>query len=90
MSCRVMSRGVGSVLLSFIMHQAQKENKRLLADFKQTDRNRMMYITYKFGNFKEISNDKKGNIVLENDLLQIQPIPGYVKLIYNEDSVTCD
>lgn len=38
----------------------------------------MMYITYKFANFKEMSNDGKGNIVFENDLSMIQPYPSYI------------
>ncbi len=80
MSCRVLSRGVGSVFLNFILQQTKKEGKRLLADFKQTDRNKMMYATYKFANFKEISNDGMGNIILENDLSYLQQIPAYIKL----------
>jgi hypothetical protein len=36
-----------------------------------------MYVTYKFGGFKEV--ERKGNlVVLENDLGQIQPLPDYV------------
>lgn len=58
MSCRVMSRGVGTILLTTILQEAKKRGKRLVADFKQTDRNRMMYITYKFANFKEIEKGR--------------------------------
>lgn len=77
MSCRVMSRGVGTIMMNYIMQLAQKAGVRLLADFVLTDRNRMMYVTYKFGGFKEISHD--GNvIVFENDLAHIQPFPAYV------------
>ncbi|RAS72816.1 HAD-IIIC family phosphatase [Priestia endophytica] len=78
MSCRVMSRGVGTILLTTILQEAKKRGKRLLADFKQTDRNRMMYITYKFANFKEIENGEDGYILFENDLNLIQPFPEYV------------
>ncbi|MNW65920.1 hypothetical protein D3C74_443470 [compost metagenome] len=42
MSCRVISHGVGTVLLTHIMQQAKQANKRLLADFKNTERNKMM------------------------------------------------
>lgn len=79
MSCRVMSRGVGTVLLSHIMQEAKKTGKKLRADFRETGRNRMMYVSYRFANFKEISNDNEGNIVFENDLLQIQPLPPYFR-----------
>ncbi|AZK48527.1 HAD-IIIC family phosphatase [Paenibacillus lentus] len=80
MSCRVMSRGVGTVMLTYIMEQAKKDGKVLRADFKQTDRNRMMYITYRFANFTEISNDGQGNIVFENNLKQVQPFPPYIEV----------
>lgn len=80
MSCRVMSRGVGSVLLTYIMQQAKNDNKLLRADFRQTDRNRMMYVTYRFANFNEITNDGNGNIVFENNLSQIQLFPSYINV----------
>ncbi len=78
MSCRVMSRGVGTILLSHIMQGAQASGKKLLADFKKTERNRAMYITYKFANFKECSSNGNGILLLENDLSRIQPFPPYI------------
>ena len=79
MSCRVMSRGVGAVLLNYITSLAKDRNVRLLADFVSTERNRMMYITYKFAGFKEI--EKRGDLViLENNLMRIQPPPNYMKV----------
>lgn len=82
MSCRVMSRSVGSVLLSFIMKETHLRGKKLSADFKQTGRNKRMYAAYRFSNFKEISNDGLGNIVMENDLSMIQPFPHYIDIIH--------
>ncbi|MEM6806552.1 MAG: HAD-IIIC family phosphatase, partial [Bacteroidota bacterium] len=84
MSCRVMSRSVGSVLLSFIMKEARKSGKKLLADFKQTDRNKRMYAAYRFANFKELSNDGNGNIVMESDLTMIQDFPHYIDISHPE------
>jgi len=78
MSCRVMSRGVGTVLMSHIMQECKKEGKKLLADFKHTKRNRMMYVSYKFSNFKEVSSDEDGNTLFENELSMIQPFPPYI------------
>ncbi len=78
MSCRVMARGVGTVLLSYIMQETKRAGKKLIADFKHTGRNRMMYVSYKFANFKEASTDEEGNILLENDLTMIQPFPPYI------------
>lgn len=80
MSCRVMSRGVGTVMLNYIMHLAKKENVRLQAEFVPTDRNRMMYITYKFGGFKEYI-EEENFIVFESDLSKVQPMPDYINLI---------
>jgi predicted enzyme involved in methoxymalonyl-ACP biosynthesis len=79
MSCRVMSRGVGTILLNYILSLAQKENVRLNAEFVNNNRNRMMYITYKFAGFKEAG--KAGEVsILENDLTHIQPPAPYVDL----------
>lgn len=79
MSCRVMSRGVGSVMLNYIIKQAKENNVRLCADFVTNKRNRMMYITYKFAGFQEIT--KQGELaVLENKLMRTQPWPEYMKL----------
>lgn len=80
MSCRVMARGVGSVLMSHIMQETKKAGKTLLADFKKTDRNRQMLISYKFANFKEVSSDEYGHILFENDLTMIQPFPPYIDI----------
>ena len=57
MSCRVMSRGVGTIMMNHIMSLAQSNNVRLLAEFVPNNRNRMMYISYKFAGFKEIENN---------------------------------
>ncbi|URZ01271.1 HAD-IIIC family phosphatase [Clostridium felsineum] len=82
MSCRVMSKGVGTVMMNFLMKEAKKNNKRVLADFVQTDRNRIMYITYKFNGFKEVSNDS-GHIVFEADLSSVKPYSEYI--VVNEE-----
>ena len=56
------------------------------AEFVATDRNRMMYVTYKFAGFTEI--EQKGDfIVFNNDLEQIQPLPRYMKVNF-EDGLT--
>lgn len=79
MSCRVISRGVGSILLNYIMELAKNSNAKLRAEFVPTDRNKMMYITYKFAGFNEI--EKRGNIItFENSLDNIKKCPSYVKI----------
>lgn len=78
MSCRVMSRGVGTIMMNHIMSMAKSNNVRLVAEFVPNDRNRMMYISYKFAGFKEIANNSY-SVILENDLSRIQPVPSYVE-----------
>ena len=80
MSCRVMARGVGNVLINYLMQEAKKQGVRLCAELIPTDRNRMMYMTYKFANFKE--KEKNGDLIIfENDLSIIQKLPNYIKLV---------
>jgi FkbH-like protein len=79
MSCRVMSRGVGTIMLNYIMNEAKSANKCLRAEFVPNDRNRMMQVTYSFAGFKEIQTNN-GVTIFENDLSQIQPSPNYVKV----------
>ncbi len=83
MSCRVMSRGVGSVLLSYIMDRARAAGAGLRADFVETGRNRMMQITYAFSGFREVSREG-AHVVLAADLSRIQPPPAYVTLEVTE------
>jgi len=77
MSCRVMSRGVGTVLLGHIMGLARAAGAGLRADFVETGRNRMMQITYAFSGFREVARDG-ANTVLAADLSTVQAPPGYV------------
>ncbi|MBU8567947.1 HAD-IIIC family phosphatase [Virgibacillus pantothenticus] len=80
MSCRVMSRGVGTVFLLHIINLAKEANVELFAYFKKTDRNKMMYLTYTFANFIEYKNDSLGNIIFKNDLSKVQDIPYYINV----------
>ena len=66
-------------MINHIMNLAKSAGVRLRAEFVANDRNRMMYITYKFGGFREV--EKVDDIVVfENDLSHIQPFPSYVKV----------
>jgi FkbH-like protein len=79
MSCRVMSRGVGTVMISHIMRKAVQHGVRLEAEFVPNDRNRMMYVTYKFSGFKEKSMEKEF-VILDHNLSHIQPFPAYMEV----------
>jgi FkbH-like protein len=77
MSCRVMSRGVGKVLLTHVLQSAAAETKPVQADFIRTTRNRMMYLTLKLAGFREIS--RNGDLaLLQHDLKSIDPYPEHV------------
>lgn len=83
MSCRVMSRGVGSVLLNHVVRRARDAGVRLLAEFVPTDRNRAMYVTYKFAGFREAG--QRGDVVLmENDYSNIHEPPAYLEFVSND------
>ena len=79
MSCRTMSRGVGTILLSHIMEQARRSAPVLRADFVETGRNRVMQITYAFAGFVEVGREGD-QVRLESDLTSIQPLPDYVRV----------
>lgn len=79
MSCRVMARGVGTVLINHLRNEARRNGVRLLAEMLPNERNRMMYMTYKFNHFREL--EKQGDLVIfENNLEQVQPFPAYLKI----------
>jgi predicted enzyme involved in methoxymalonyl-ACP biosynthesis len=67
MSCRVMSRGVGMVLLNEIRRLAAAAGVRLLADFVPNDRNRMMYVTYRMTGFREEDHGEEGVVLTAPD-----------------------
>ena len=51
--------------------------EELTAEFLPTERNRMMYVTYKFAGFREV--DKRYGLVrLENDLESVPAFPDYI------------
>ncbi|WP_103073562.1 HAD-IIIC family phosphatase [Solilutibacter silvestris] len=89
MSCRVMTRGVGTVLLGHLLRKSANAGVRLRASFVHTDRNRQMYVTYKFAGFREVSQDAAG-LLLEHDLKRIHPFPDYVKLVSELDNALLD
>jgi methoxymalonate biosynthesis protein len=50
-SCRVVSFGAGTVLLRWLTDAAARAKVHLVADFRRTDRNRMMEVAYRFAGF---------------------------------------
>ena len=86
LSCRVMNRGIGTIVLNEIMKTAKAASKKLTAEFLHTDRNRIMYVTLKFANFLELDEqNNNGLILLNNDLTIINPNPQYINLITEKE-----
>jgi methoxymalonate biosynthesis protein len=56
-SCRVISFGAGSIILNWLINQAVVARVHLVADFRGTDRNRIMEVAYRFAGFDEQSCD---------------------------------
>lgn len=84
MSCRVISRGVGSILISHIIQEAKKKGIKLQAEFLSNERNRMMFITYKFAGFYEVESINE-RVIFEHNLENIAPFPNYVDVIIAEE-----
>lgn len=79
MSCRVMARGVGKVLLTHILREAERVGVPVEAEFVRTPHNRPMYLTFKFAGFTEV-NREGDHAVVRHDLSVIDPVPSYVEL----------
>lgn len=80
MSCRVMSRGVGTVFINHLLNLAHEAGVRVQAEFLSNGRNRMMLITYKLGGFKEVERSYDF-ILFEHDGRNVQPHPKWLRLL---------
>ena len=88
-SCRVVSRGVGTVLLDHIIEQARCRNVILRAVFVPNDRNRMMYVAYKFAGFRE-QERHDDHLIFVHDPNISHPSPHYLKVQYVPDSASTE
>ncbi|WP_405162766.1 HAD-IIIC family phosphatase [Nocardia sp. NBC_01499] len=52
-SCRVVSFGAGATILRWLTDRAARAGVHLVADFRATERNRMMEIAYRFAGFED-------------------------------------
>lgn len=79
MSCRVMTRGVGSIMINYIRQLARRNRVRLITEFIPTGKNRMMLMTYKFNGFSD--QGKAGDLlILESNQQDAIAFPQYVDL----------
>jgi len=59
-SCRVVAFGAGAAILRWLIDQASGAGVHLVADFRHTERNRMMEIAYRFAGFTTYECDCAG------------------------------
>lgn len=78
-SCRVMSRGIGSALLAYATQLAAREGKPLLAEFFETEYNRIMYITYKLAGFED-QEENGSALLLRYAGDEPIPMPDYLRV----------
>ena len=77
-SCRVLSRGVGTILLTTILQEAVKRNKTVFAQFRDTGRNKMMKLALRFAGFTVSEQDATGVDWYRYTQNSPQAIPDYV------------
>jgi FkbH-like protein len=80
MSCRVISRGIGGIVLNHLLHQARRAGVGFTAEFVTTGRNRLMDVTFRFAGFQEVWRDGEC-FLLKHKLEAIPEIPSYVKIV---------
>ena len=81
MSCRVMSRGVGTVLFHYLINEALRAGKRVRADFVDTGRNRQMYLAFRFSGMTRLGPLPGGGELWEYASTSPKPYPDYVELL---------
>ena len=80
MSCRVLNRGVGTIILNYLMHSAREAGVTLDSDFVSTERNRIMYVTYKLAGFTEYKREKEVIVLRDSGAVSVK-LPEYVEII---------
>lgn len=74
-SCRVVSFGAGTVILRWLVDQAARCGVHLVADFRRTDRNRMMEIAYRFAGFTDADCPCRRELAAAPDLERLHLTP---------------
>lgn len=75
-SCRVMSRGAGTVLLHHLVDRAGRRGVTLRSEFVHTGRNRTMFALYRFAGFVQVADDD-GVLLLEHRPGGVSPDLGH-------------
>ncbi len=78
LSCRVMTRGIGGIVLNYIKELSQKSGVKLYAEFRETEKNRMMFTTLMFNGFSKAEGLNDNYLVCDN--LSTEAVPSYISL----------
>lgn len=62
-SCRAMARGAGTVLLRHVIERSIEAGVSLRSEFVRTDRNRIMFLAYRLGGFRDLEPAKASRMV---------------------------
>jgi FkbH-like protein len=81
MSCRVMSRGVGSVLLDHILRDAVARGRRPVAPFVRTPVNQTMLITLRFAGFELVEQDGDRMVLAFDARRPLPAAPAHVRVV---------
>lgn len=87
-SCRVMPRGIGTILINHILALGREAGVRIRSEFRSNGRNRMMLMAFKFSGFKE-AGSANDTTVFEHHLKEIQPVPDWIRLHNLDEQTIC-
>ncbi|MGW2636930.1 HAD-IIIC family phosphatase [Streptomyces sp. NPDC001348] len=79
-SCRVMSRGIGTILLNHLVERSRDRGVSLAGEFVLTDRNRQMLVAYRFAGFVPVQ-ENDGVMLLEHRADSTPVVPAHVHLV---------
>ncbi|MFC0451723.1 HAD-IIIC family phosphatase [Rhodococcus jostii] len=81
MSCRVMSRGVGTALIRHVVDRARAHGRRALAEFVPTDVNRVMLVTLRFAGFEVLDSAAERTMLVFDDSRGATAGAGHVRVL---------
>jgi methoxymalonate biosynthesis protein len=74
-SCRVVSLGVGATVMTWLIGHASDAGVHLVADFRATERNRIMEITYRFLGFNDSGCPCHDLLPQRDDIQRLHLVP---------------
>lgn len=84
-SCRVLSRGVGGILLTIAIRLALSQKGSIDAHFMDTGRNRAMYVTLRFAGFEEHRSEGGLQVLRYSSGSAPREIPGHFTVNFSPE-----